>query len=73
VKESDTLFDKARNMAPNQPRVLFAEASTAIENHGDTQRARELLQTYLHASLTPDDPPRSEAEKLLRRIGGPAQ
>jgi Flp pilus assembly protein TadD len=72
-KESDTLFDRAVKMAPNQPRFLFAEASVAIENHRDTEHARELLQTYLRASLTPDDPPRSEAEKLLRRLGGPAQ
>jgi hypothetical protein len=33
------------------------------------ERARKLLQGYLQASLTPDDPPRREAEKLLRRAG----
>ncbi len=41
-----------------------------IENHRNLERARGLLQGYLHASLTPDDPPRKEAEKLLRRAGG---
>lgn len=73
LKESDELFEHARKMAPNQPRFLFAEASVKVENHRDTEHARALLETYLHASLTPDDPPRQEAEKLLRHIGGPAE
>ena len=73
LKESDTLFERARKLAPNQPRVLFAEASVDVENHRDTEHARTLLETYLHASLTPDDPPRQEAEKLLRHLGGPTE
>jgi len=73
LKESDALFEEARNMAPNQARVAFAEASMDIENHRDLDRARALLQGYLHASLTPDDPPRHEAEKLLRQITNRAQ
>jgi Flp pilus assembly protein TadD len=73
VKESDALFEQARKLAPNQPRLLFAEASMEIESHRDTEHARALLQTYLHASLTPEDPPRQEAEKLLRRLGGPIE
>ncbi len=71
--ESDALFERARKMAPDQPRFLFAEASVKVENHRDTEHARALLVTYLHASLTPNDPPRQEAEKLLRHIGGPAE
>lgn len=70
LKESDQLFEKAVKLAPGQPRVAFAEASTHIENHRSIARARALLESYLHASLTPDDPPRQEAEKLLRRAGG---
>ena len=31
--------------------------------------ARELLRKYLASSLTPDDPSRMEAEKLLRKTG----
>ena len=69
-KESDLLFDKARQLAPNLPRVAFAEARTNIENHRNLERARKLLEGYVHASLTPDDPPRQEAEKLLRRTSG---
>jgi Flp pilus assembly protein TadD len=70
LAESDALFEKARKMAPGLPRVAFAEARTDIENHRNLEQARALLNTYLHASLTPDDPPREEAEKLLRRSGG---
>src|SRR5580658_2304766 len=70
LKESDQLFEKAVKLAPGQPRVAFAEASTHIENHRSIARARALLESYLHASLTPDDLPRQEAEKLLRRAGG---
>jgi Flp pilus assembly protein TadD len=67
VEESDALFGQARKMAPGLPRVAFAIARADIENHRNMDQARSLLQEYLHASLTPDDPPRHEAEKLLRR------
>jgi Flp pilus assembly protein TadD len=70
LNESDQLFERARNLAPSQPRVAFAKARVDIENHRNLEQARGLLQEYLHASLTPDDPPRQEAEKLLRRAGG---
>lgn len=73
LKESDVLFDQAHKMAPNLARVAFAEASMDIENHRDLERARALLQSYMHASLTPDDPPRQQAEKLLRQIGNRAE
>jgi Flp pilus assembly protein TadD len=70
LAESDALFEQARKLAPSQPRVAFAKARADIENHRNLEQARGLLQSYLHASLTPDDPPRQEAEKLLRRAGG---
>lgn len=68
--ESDRLFEEARKLAPGQPRVAFAQARVDIENHRNMEQARLLLQQYLRSSLTPDDPPRQEAEKLLRRAGG---
>jgi tetratricopeptide (TPR) repeat protein len=67
-EESDRLFDKAAKSG--QPRVAFAIASTDLEYHRNPERARRLLAEYLRADLTPDDPPRREAEKLLRRAGG---
>ena len=70
LAESDALFEQARKMEPSLPRVAFAEARVDIENQRNLEKARELLRLYLHARLTPDDPPRQEAEKLLRRAGG---
>jgi tetratricopeptide (TPR) repeat protein len=70
LEESDRLFAQARKLSPNKPGVAFAEARTDIENHRNVDQARKLLQGYLQASLTPDDPSRQEAEKLLQRAGG---
>jgi tetratricopeptide (TPR) repeat protein len=70
LAESDRLFEQARKLAPNKPTVAFAQARVDIENRHNLPQARDLLQAYVHASLTPDDPPRQEAEKLLRRAGG---
>jgi Flp pilus assembly protein TadD len=70
LAESDQLFAQARKLAPDKPTVAFAQARVDIENNRNIDQARSLLQGYLHASLTPDDPPRQEAEKLLRRAGG---
>ena len=70
LQEADVLFEQARKLAPSLPRVAFAEARVNIENRRNLEQARRLLEQYLHASLTPDDPPREEAEKLLRRAGG---
>jgi len=70
LEESDKLFAQAIKLSPNKPGVAFAEARTDIENHRNMEQARKLLLGYLQASLTPDDPPRHEAEKLLQRAGG---
>lgn len=70
LAESDQLFEHARKIAPGLPRIAFAEARVDIENHRKLELARGLLEQYLRSSLTPDDPPRKEAEKLLRRAGG---
>ena len=70
LQEADVLFEQARKLAPSQPRVAFAEARVDIEYRRNLEQARRLLEEYLRASLTPDDPPREEAVKLLRRAGG---
>ncbi len=68
--EGDRLFEEARRIAQNKPSVLFAEAKSYIDNHRKLDEARKLLQSYLQASLTPDDPTRQEAEKLLKKTTG---
>ncbi|HVW09132.1 MAG TPA: tetratricopeptide repeat protein [Bryobacteraceae bacterium] len=68
--ESDELFERARKAQPDRPGVNFAEAKAAIDNHRNLDRARTLLRSYVQSDLTPDDPSRQEAEKLLKRAGG---
>ncbi|HTT64228.1 MAG TPA: hypothetical protein VMG35_20395 [Bryobacteraceae bacterium] len=69
-QESDQSFRKAEKIAPNNPRLLYARADTYIQQGRNLEIARKLLRRYLQATLTPDDPPRSAAEKLLKKASG---
>jgi Tfp pilus assembly protein PilF len=66
-QESDEAFRRAEAVAPGSPKVLFAQASTYIATGRNLDLAKKLLKRYLQAQLTPDDPPRKEAERLLRK------
>jgi tetratricopeptide (TPR) repeat protein len=68
-KECDALFDQAEQIAPGNPRIIFERASAYVKGSRNLEEARRLLQRYLQAPLTPSDPPKSEAEDLLRKIG----
>jgi len=68
--ESDQAFHQAEKIAPGDPRVLFTRAETYIRTKRNLDLARALLKRYLAQSLTPEDPSRTEAEKLLREAGG---
>jgi Flp pilus assembly protein TadD len=70
VKESDETFQEAEKIAPNSPKLMFARAETYIETNRNLDEARTLLERYLASNLTPDDPPREDAERLLRRVNG---
>jgi tetratricopeptide (TPR) repeat protein len=61
---------RAVEMAPESPKVLFALAELYIQRKRNLQEARALLHRYLQMQLTPEDPPRREAELLLGRAGG---
>ena len=67
-QESDEAFQRAEAVAPSSPRVMFAQASTYITCGRHLDLAKKLLKRYLQAQLTPDDPPRKEAERLLRQV-----
>jgi Flp pilus assembly protein TadD len=69
AQESEQMFAKAHAVAPRAPKVLFAEAESYVNSGRNLEKARELLREYLSAKLTPDDPPRAEAENLLRKLG----
>lgn len=68
MEESDAYFAEAAKRWPNDPAVAFETAKTDIDHHRDKERSKELLQQYLKAQITPDDPSKQSAEKLLRQI-----
>lgn len=68
--ESEAMFHKAEAIAPDEPKVLFARASSYIQTHRNLEEARMLLKRYLEAPLTPESPSRDEARKLLTKVAG---
>ena len=66
-QESEAAFDKAEQLAPNAPKVLFARANTYVQQKRNLDKARGLLIKYLQSDLSPEDPPRHAAEKLLKQ------
>jgi Flp pilus assembly protein TadD len=69
-EESDKTFVAAQKLAPDAPKVMYARAATYIETKRNIETAKVLLEKYLAAQLTPDDPPRADAQKLLRQVSG---
>lgn len=70
TRESDEVFAEAEKQAPNSPLVMFAHADVLIKQRRDLDEAKSLLEKYLQSPITPDDPPREEAYRLLQRAGG---
>ena len=68
-RESDALFAEAEKVAPQNPKILFERAQAYVKANRNLDEARRLLQRYLQSPLTPNDPPKSEAQALLRKIG----
>lgn len=69
-QEADQSFAKAERIAPGNPSLMYARADLYIKSGKNLQLARDLLQRYMSSTLTPDDPPRAEAAKLLRQVQG---
>jgi tetratricopeptide (TPR) repeat protein len=67
--ESDAAFEQAAKLAPDKADLKFARARTYLDAKRNRELARRLLEEYLKSPLTPDDPPRAEAERLLRSLG----
>ena len=70
IQESEAAFDRAERLDPKSPKVKFARARVYVEQKRNLDKAKELLHEYLQSDLTPDDPPREQAEKLLRQVSG---
>ncbi len=67
-EESDELFEQAFEMAPEKVSITFERAKIYAETERQLDEARRLLEEYLRAQLTPDDPSRPEAQKLLKDL-----
>ena len=66
--ESDAMFAKAHQIAPDAAKVYFAEAAAYIRANRKQDEARELLKKYLAMNTSPEDPSKSEAKKLLSKV-----
>jgi tetratricopeptide (TPR) repeat protein len=70
-QEADQSFQQADQIAPNSPKVMYAKAEVYVKSGRHLDAARQLLKQYLGSTnLTPDDPPRTNAQKLLRQAEG---
>ena len=67
---ADQSLARASEVIGDSPKLMFAKADLYVRTGRNPQVARELLKRYLSSRLTPDDPPRAEAAKLLRQIEG---
>jgi Flp pilus assembly protein TadD len=70
IHEADQSIAQAERIAPNSPKLMFAKAELYIKTKRNLDVARELLKQYLSSAITPDDPSRAEAEKLLKQAQG---
>jgi tetratricopeptide (TPR) repeat protein len=68
IQEADQSIARAEQISPNSPKLMFAKADLYIRTKRNLDEARELLKRYMTCALTPDDPPRSQAEKLLKQM-----
>jgi len=69
-QESEAAFDRAEKLEPHSPKVFFARAHIYVQQKRNLDKAKNLLIKYLQSDLTPDDPPREQAEKLLKQVTG---
>ncbi|HVW83678.1 MAG TPA: tetratricopeptide repeat protein [Bryobacteraceae bacterium] len=70
-EDAERVFGQAETLAPHSPRVDYARAESYIEAKKNLDVARKLLNKYIASTnLTPDDPSREEARRLLKKAEG---
>ena len=70
IQEADQSLATAEKIAPNSPKVLFTRAEIYVKSKRNLDVAKQLLKQYLSLTVTPDDPPKADAEKLLHQAQG---
>ncbi len=66
--ESDAIFCATQQKHPHAAKVMFARAAAYVQSGRNLEEARALLDRYVAAQTTPDDPPRWEVRDLARRL-----
>jgi tetratricopeptide (TPR) repeat protein len=69
-QEADQNIAKAEKIAPDSPKLVYAKADLYIKTNRNLDVAKELLKHYISMKLSPDDPSRSDAAKLLKQAEG---
>lgn len=69
-EEADQSIAKAEKIAPDSPKVVYAKADLYILNGRNLDVAKDLLKQYMKMNLSPDDPSRADAAKLLKQAQG---
>ncbi|HLI30376.1 MAG TPA: tetratricopeptide repeat protein [Terriglobia bacterium] len=72
TRESDEIFLAVERQHPNDPEVWFAHADVLIKQKRNLGEAKSLLEKYIQSPVTADDPPKQEAQELLKQAGGGA-
>jgi tetratricopeptide (TPR) repeat protein len=70
VQEADQHLARAEKINPDSPKLMYVKADLYIKQQRNLGEAKDLLKRYLTSTLTPDDPPRADAEKLLKQVQG---
>lgn len=68
--DSENVFTQAARVDPQSRQVLFARAEVYVETGRNLGEAKKLLEQYLQSPLSPNDPPREHARKLLHKANG---
>ena len=69
LEESDQAFERAAQAEPAaMPKIWYARAETNIERKRNLVQAKDWLTRYLAATVTPDDPSKDSARRLLKKI-----
>jgi tetratricopeptide (TPR) repeat protein len=67
IQESEAFFNQAAKLDPKDKRLLYGRAESYVRGKRNLGTAQQLLEAYLQLPLTPEDPTRDDARKLMKR------
>lgn len=66
-QEAEQSIARAEKLAPDSPKVVYGKADMYIKSGRNLEVARALLKHYMTMRLSPDDPTRVDAARLLKQ------